>query len=254
MIKKRLSTAVVIRDDYAVQSFGFKRYLPIGKPENVIENLSWWGSDEILIFDIKSKNSQTLDPNFSMISKICERKLSTPITYSGRIRDAKSAIQIINLGVERIGLGNILFENQNEIKKISEVVGSQAIILILNFFYKKNQLYLKDIKHNKEVLYSDFENNLKSLNNFYSEILLVDIFNEGSNGNFNLKILDNINLQKKMILYGGMLNIGKINKCFKFNNVASIAVGNQLNFKEHAYQSLKKKLNSNFLRPYFYNY
>ena len=32
MIKKRLSTTVVIRDELAVQSFGFKSYLPIGKP------------------------------------------------------------------------------------------------------------------------------------------------------------------------------------------------------------------------------
>ena len=62
MIKKRLSTTVVIRDELAVQSFGFKSYLPIGKPENVVENLSWWGSDEILIFDIKSKYNQLLEP------------------------------------------------------------------------------------------------------------------------------------------------------------------------------------------------
>ena len=43
MTKKRLATSVVIRDNLVVQSFGFERYLTIGKPEIVVENLSWWG-------------------------------------------------------------------------------------------------------------------------------------------------------------------------------------------------------------------
>ena len=253
MIKKRLSTTVVIRDELAVQSFGFKSYLPIGKPENVVENLSWWGSDEILIFDIKSKYNQLLEPNFSMISKICKRDLSTPITYSGRINHTKHALDVINLGVERIGLGNIFLKDRIQVKKISEAVGSQAVILILNCLYFKNKLFVKDISNNKYILYTDLEESLKSLKNFFSEILVIDILNEGSNGNFNLNILDNIKLKKKMILYGGMFNNKKISKCLNKKLVSSIAIGNQLNFKEHSYQLLKKKLNSNLLRPELYN-
>lgn len=253
MIKKRLSTAVIIKDDLAVQSFNFKKYLPLGKPENIVENLSWWGSDEILIFDINSKYKEINDPNFSMISKICERKLSTPITYSGRINNPKNALKVINLGVERIGLGNVILKDKVQIKKISEVVGCQAIILILNCLYVKNKLYVRDLEKNKDILYSDLENNLKSLSSFYSEILVVDVLNEGSNGNFNLNILNNIKLQKKMILYGGMFNVKKINKCLNKNKIVSVAIGNQLNFKEHSYQLLKKKLKSNLVRPQFYN-
>ena len=49
MLKKRLTAAVTIKNGLVVQSFGYNRYLPIGKPRVVIENLDRWGCDEIFI-------------------------------------------------------------------------------------------------------------------------------------------------------------------------------------------------------------
>ena len=36
-MKTRISGFVTIKNDWAVQSFGFKKYLPIGKPEIVVK-------------------------------------------------------------------------------------------------------------------------------------------------------------------------------------------------------------------------
>ena len=33
MNKKRIIGTIIVKSDYAVQSFGFKKYLPLGKPE-----------------------------------------------------------------------------------------------------------------------------------------------------------------------------------------------------------------------------
>ena len=114
MIKKRLSTAVVIKDDLAVQSFEFKKYLPIGKPEVVVENLSWWGSDEILLFDIKS-DFRDGKPNFSMIKKICNKNLSTPITYCGRINNIEDAIKVIKGEDEYVEMLDFDDEDESDI-------------------------------------------------------------------------------------------------------------------------------------------
>ena len=57
-MKKRLIGVITIKDDLAVQSFGFKNYLPLGKPEILVKNLDIWGADEILINDIsRTKHS-----------------------------------------------------------------------------------------------------------------------------------------------------------------------------------------------------
>ena len=49
LTKKRLISAINIFDKIAVQSKSFKDYLPIGSPEILVENLSRWNSDEILL-------------------------------------------------------------------------------------------------------------------------------------------------------------------------------------------------------------
>ena len=49
IIKKRLISVINVLEKNAVQSRSFNEYLPIGSPEILVENLSRWGSDEILI-------------------------------------------------------------------------------------------------------------------------------------------------------------------------------------------------------------
>ena len=72
-MKTRISGFVTIRDDWAVQSFGFNKYLPLGKAEIVIENLSRWGADEIYVNCID--RSKIFDgPNLDVLKKIYYRK------------------------------------------------------------------------------------------------------------------------------------------------------------------------------------
>ena len=39
MLKKRLIGAITVKNGIAVQSFGYKKYLPIGSPKVIVENL-----------------------------------------------------------------------------------------------------------------------------------------------------------------------------------------------------------------------
>lgn len=43
MLKKRVAANLVVKDGIVVQSIGFKKYLPVGKPEIAIEFLNQWG-------------------------------------------------------------------------------------------------------------------------------------------------------------------------------------------------------------------
>ena len=52
MFKKRIIPIVLIKENIVVQSIKFNKYLPIGKPEAVIENLDRWGADEIIVLMI----------------------------------------------------------------------------------------------------------------------------------------------------------------------------------------------------------
>ena len=97
MLKKRLIGVVTVRQGWAVQSFGYQRYLPLGRPEVIIENLDRWGADEILVHCIDRSQNQS-GPDFTLIKRIGDLGLSTPLIYGGGIRHLEDALQIVRLG------------------------------------------------------------------------------------------------------------------------------------------------------------
>ena len=71
MKKKRLSALIVVKNNIAVQSFNYNSYLPIGRPDVLIENYDRWGVDEIIVLVIdRTKNN--LGPDFKLLEKISE--------------------------------------------------------------------------------------------------------------------------------------------------------------------------------------
>jgi len=137
MIKKRLIGAVVVKDEIAVQSFSYDKYLPLGKPEVIIKNLDRWGVDEILINVIdRSKNNQ--NPDFDLLKKIQKMNITTPLIYGGGISNLKNANQVINLGADRILIETAVLTKYKDIQDISLFLGSQALVLSLPVILKKN--------------------------------------------------------------------------------------------------------------------
>ena len=65
---RREEEVVNIKDGFVVQSFGFNKYLPLGKPECLIENLDRWGADEILL-NIMDLSSKSLGPDLRLLEK-----------------------------------------------------------------------------------------------------------------------------------------------------------------------------------------
>ena len=54
MLKKRLIATLLMRDGLIVQSIGFNRYLPIGRPRLPIEFVVKWDVDEIVLLDMSA--------------------------------------------------------------------------------------------------------------------------------------------------------------------------------------------------------
>ena len=195
MENKRIIGTVIIKENWAVQSFGYKNYLPIGKPELVVENLNWWGADEILVIDTDSTKENS-KPNYGMIEKIVSKNLSTPLIYSGGIHDKDQAKKIIGMGVERICLESLLYSNYLEVENISEAIGSQAVIISVPLIYENGKiLYFNYINKKK---YDLKDHNLHFLDsNLFSEILIIDKKNEGGNNTFDMRIQEKVLFKKK---------------------------------------------------------
>lgn len=69
MLKKRLIGVVTVKHGWAVQSFGYRRHLPLGRPEVLVQNLDRWGADEILVQCI-DRSASGLGPDLDVLGKI----------------------------------------------------------------------------------------------------------------------------------------------------------------------------------------
>jgi len=255
MLKKRLIASVIIKDGYVVQSFNYKKYLPIGKVQPVIKNLDRWCVDEIFITSI-DRSQNVSGPDYSILDQIGELSINTPLTYSGGIRSVKDAIQVIKCGADRICVETIIENNYQEFKKISENVGKQSLLASMPLFLKNNKVYFYDFKNKtSKIIPSNFFNALKS--HLCSEVIIKDInaHNYGDKKNFfEFKIINKINFYNNvLILDGGIDSHLTINKILSCKNVSAAVIGNSLYYNELSYQFFKKISKSKYLRKQTFN-
>ena len=251
MLKKRLIGVITVKDDWAVQSFGYKKFLPLGKVSVIAKNLNDWGADEIFIQSIdRSKRDE--GPDINLLKKLSSLSLSTPLTYAGGIRNSNDATIAITHGCERIAVDALLHEDSNNLEEISSKIGSQAIIASVPVQFIKEELSWFNYK--KNVFKNDFEK-LKNIcnKNLVSEIFLIDKVNEGYCNAFNKSILNSFpDIKKPIILFGGISEIEQIKFFFNHKKISSVAVGNFLNYKEHSIQLIKKELKlADVRKPHF---
>ena len=252
MFKKRLIGVITVLDGWAVQSMGYKKYLPLGKPSVVAKNLDNWGADEIFIQSI-DRSINKMGPDLSLLNTISKLSLSTPITYGGGISSLEDAVQAIRIGCERISIDALIQQNQKELENISLKLGSQAIVASIPVIVLKKNLFWFDYVNNQKKDNFDELEQLVS-KHLISEIILIDKDNEGFKDSFQEEIIDLFPLKNvPIILFGGITEKSQIKNFFNRENISSVAIGNSLNYKEHMIQNHKNHLMDINIRNPFYD-
>ena len=250
MLKKRLIGTVTVKNGWAVQSFGYSRYLPLGRPEVIVQNLDRWGADEILIQCIDRSN-QGLGPDFNVLKNISRLGISTPLIYAGGVRGTEDARMVINKGADRVMIDFALRNNPESIKAIALDLGAQALIANLLVRSHKDVLLTLDYVSGIETPVTEAIAVIPI--SWVSEILITDWSNEGHFEAFNINIqkLSEI-IKKPLICFGGISTAKQIKGLLDIPPVVGVGVGNFLNYKEHALQSIKEILVGSELRPPYY--
>ena len=251
MLKKRLIGVVTVKQGYAVQSFGFGRWLPLGKPEVLVENLDRWGADEIVLQCI-DRSSRQLGPDVELLARVSRKGLATPLVYAGGIRSGDDARAVIQAGADRIAIDALLRDDLARIPDIARVLGAQALIAALPLSRNGNSLSWYDYRKRSETPLSDSLLDLLT-DGTISEAMIVDWRNEGKPGGFDQQLLtlfprDDIPL----IAFGGLSAPAQLREAFANPRIVAAGVGNFLNYSEHALQHFKESQDGVPLRPAAY--
>lgn len=243
--KKRLIGSIFVRDGIAVQSFSFQRYLPLGNPVILAENLDRWGVDEIVVLSIDNTKKE-ISPSLDLLNEI-SRRVNTPITYGGGIKNLKHALDVIHSGADRIIVDQLYYSDISQIKLISESIGSQAVIISLPCSLNEGQF-----SHYNYITKTSQRMDPKSFplieQYIASEFLIMDHLNDGQMNGFSERLVDYFPLDISLLCFGGITESDQVNRLLSKPNVAGVCIGNSLNYKEHYYHKIKLELSHSLLR------
>ena len=249
MINKRLAGVITVKDGWAVQSFGFGSYLPLGRPEVLAENLDRWGVDEIILQCIDRGD---LGPDLELLGRVSWGGLSTPVIYAGGIRTEKDGRAAVKAGAERIGVDALLHDSPQTLVDLAGCLGAQALVAMLPVSCAGEGAELAWLDYrsgNEQPLTAE----LKQLfqDGLISEAMLIDWRHEGSPNAFDARLLDAFPLGNiPLIAFGGLSEAAQLKAALAHRRVVAVAVGNFLSYGEHAIGKYKQQLKESPLRPH----
>ncbi len=241
MLRKRLIGVITVREGIAVQSFGYRRHLPMGRPEVVAENLDRWGADEILISCI-DRTRTGLGPDFGLLGRVADVGLATPLIYAGGIRHAEDAVQAARIGADRVMTDALLLDRPDELESVSRALGIQALIGHVPVRVLGDALLALDYRSGRETRLDDALRTRPGLAHV-SELMLTDWTNEGRGGAFDESIPALCrSVSHPLILFGGLSEPLAMRRMLSLGQVAAVGIGNALSHTEHAIQHLRERI------------
>lgn len=249
MLRKRLLGTVVVRQGWAVQSFGYRRWLPLGKPECLVENLDRWGADGIVVLAIDRGDQ---GPDLALIERLGSLGLSTPLTYGGGLRNEADARATVRAGAERLVLDSVLHDDPAAAEAMAQAVGVQALVAAMPLV-RAGDGPIQHWHHRRREAMPISPAILELMDReAVSEILAIDVGGEGARQGFDVGLLQALETLSRLPLlaFGGLGNAEQIRPLLSRPRLAGVLVGNALNYREHAIGQLKSALTDQPLRPH----
>lgn len=130
MIKTRLIPVIILKGEIVVQSFGFKKWLPIGNVKTAIEFFVNWDVDEILILDMEASR-ENRGPRLDIID-LAARECFLPLTVGGGIRSLETIRAVLNAGADKVSINSYALESPEFIRRAADRFGSQCITISID--------------------------------------------------------------------------------------------------------------------------
>lgn len=134
MLRSRIIPCLLVHKGGLVKTVEFKEPKYVGDPINAVKIFNEKEVDELMIVDIDA-TVDGKDPDFELIENVAA-ECRMPLCYGGGVKNERHAEHIISLGVEKVALSSALVDQPELARTISDLVGLQSVVLVLDV--KKN--------------------------------------------------------------------------------------------------------------------
>ncbi|WP_299125645.1 AglZ/HisF2 family acetamidino modification protein [uncultured Tenacibaculum sp.] len=232
MLRPRIIPSLLIHDKGLVKTVKFKNSKYVGDPINAVKIFNEKEVDELAVFDIDA-TVLGKEPDYTLIEKLANQS-RMPICYGGGVKTVEQAQKIFGLGIEKIALSSAVIDNPNLIFDISQRVGSQSVIVVLDVKKKMfggYEVFIHNGKKSTGINPFDFAKKAQELG--AGEIIINSIDNDGVMKGYDFKLIDKVRdvVNIPMTMLGGAGTIEDIKKAIDRYNVIGVAAGSLFVFK-----------------------
>jgi len=232
----RIGASILLINEYCYQSYGWNKFRPLGKLQNVIDSLEEYQSDEIAIIRPIREND-SLKKFKNDIDTIAKLNCMTPLSFGGGLRTKENIEMLHNLPIERLIFSSpFIEENYETIEYAIKLYGRQAIQCLLPFKFTKKSLEIFSSSQNSYISYTNI--NFDKIDKFANEIILFDTINEGIKNTFDNKVFDILNINSNKLIISGGIGKDTINYAKK-KNIASVIIENRVLHNEYSIKEYK---------------
>ena len=239
MAFKRLIALVPVQAGQVVMSYGYMRHKPAGSLGTVLRNLDRWGIDEIAVIDITRGRDK---PDFSILEQIRLSAVRTPVAFGGGIRSARHAVAAVEQGCDRVIVETLIWQAPQEIDRIAEAIGQQAVIGAVPLVYGSDGMTVAPVHSAGNEAWGDYLKRVKDL--AISELIIIDREHEGAAGNSKLgEQMPVIETLHKLIWFGG-LSVSQAAALLERPDTVGVAFGNPFLINELAVNMHRSDINA----------
>jgi len=189
-------------------------------------------ADELVIADIEASLFNKA-PNLELIYNLA-KECRMPLCYAGGVNNIKTAEKIISLGVEKLAIGTAAINNINFINEVSQRIGSQSVVVVLDVKKNSNNRYTIYSKNGSVDCDLDPVKFAKSVEEAGAgEILLNSIDNDGMMNGYDIEITKLIKsvINIPMTVVGGAGNISHFQETINKFGPIGLGAGSFFVFK-----------------------
>ena len=242
MSKKRIIACLVVRHGIVVQSIGFRRYLPVGRPEIAARFLNDWGVDEIILLDITAiAEGRAVDPE--MVRRVA-RGCYVPLAVGGGIRSIADMRAVLQAGADKICVNSLAVENPSLLTEAAGVFGDQCLIASIDVRCTAAgyEIFASGGSRPTGLAPAAYVRRLAKAG--VGEILLNSIDRDGSRLGYDLELIDTVApaVGIPVIVLGGAGRPEHLREALGREHVSAAAAANLWHYTEHSVATIKAYL------------
>jgi cyclase len=232
MLRPRIIPCLLLHDKGLVKTMNFKTPKYIGDPINAVRIFNEKESDELIVLDIDASVNGS-EPDYAIIEKLAS-ECRMPLCYGGGIKTVEQAQRIFSLGVEKVALSSAVVENPELLSRISDRVGTQSAVVVMDV--KKKFLGGYEIyTHNGKK--ATGKNPIEMAKLFQKmgagEIVINSIDQDGVMKGYDLDLVEKIRneITLPLTILGGTGSLEDMGKLIKKYGIIGAAAGSLFVFK-----------------------